>query len=152
MSSNRVLGSLYKRHGPARQPGALHHTSEAEWPWAVYPPFLDPGLVLFTQDTLAPLLRAAASVPLFRHHEIWLMGLVSLQAGVIRMGLKDSLAPLPRPLPGPGQDCWWAGRAGVGGLTPEDQEAVTWARRVRGAEGCGATPEVREVRDTCGVR
>ena len=144
VSSNRVLGSLYKRYGPARQPEAEHHTSEADWPWPMFPPFLDPGLLMFSQDTLPPLLQHSASVPLFRHHEIWLTGLVSLQAEVIRMGLKDSFLPRPQPLAGPHRDCFWAERAGVGGVTTEDTEVRSWAQRVAGVRGC----EVREVRDT----
>ena len=150
VSSNRVLGSLYKRYGPARQPEAAHHTSEAEWPWPMFPPFLDPGLMMFSQDTLTPLLHHSASVPLFRHHEIWLTGLVSLQAEVIRMGLKDSFLPRPQPLPGPNRDCFWAERAGVGGVTIEDTEVRSWAQRVAGVRGC-EVKEVRETGNTCDV-
>ena len=150
VSSNRVLGSLYKRYGPARQPEATHHTSEAEWPWPMFPPFLDPGLMMFSQDTLTSLLQNSASVPLFKHHEIWLTGLVSLQAEVIRMGLKDSFLPRPQPLPGPHRDCFWAERAGVGGVTIEDPEVSSWAQRVARVRGC-EVGEVRETGNTCDV-
>ena len=151
VSSNRVLGSLYKRYSPARQAQAPHHTSEAEWPWSMYPPFLDPGLMMFTQDTLTPILQHSASVPLFKHYEIWLTGLVSLQAEVIRMGFKDSLMARPQPLPGPHRDCYWAGRAGVGGVTSEDAEVRSWAQRLAGVRGCEVR-EAREVSNTCDVR
>ena len=151
VSSNRVLGSLYKRYSPARDTEAPHHTSEAEWPWPLYPPFLDPGLMMFTQDTLTPILQHSASVPLFKHHEIWLTGLVSLQAEVIRMGLKDSLMSRPQPLPGPSRDCYWAGRAGVVGITMEDPEVRSWAQRLARVSGCEVR-EARETRNTCDVR
>ena len=111
-------------------------------------------MMILPQDTLAPLLHHSASVPLFRHHEIWLSGLVSLSAGVIRMGLKDSVLPLPRPLPGPHLDCHWAGVPGLTGLAAGDPGAVTWARRMTGAASGCPDPGARETSesDTCDVR
>ena len=57
LESNRMLGLLYKYHVPARDTSAPHYTSDEEWPWQMYPPFLDPHVIIFTQDTLPVLLH-----------------------------------------------------------------------------------------------
>ena len=56
----------------------------------------------------------------------------------------------PPPLPGPNRGCFWAERAGVGGVTIEDTEVRSWAQRVAGVRGC-EVKEVRETGNTCDV-
>ena len=141
VSSNRVLGALYKRYSPARAPGAPHHTPAQEWPWRLYPPFLGPHLAIFSQDTLARLLRAVPEVPLFRHPEVWLTALVSLRAEVIRLGLKDSFTPLPGAGDrSPDLDCHWLGRAAMWGHLASNT-TLAWVARLQEARArCPAPP------------
>ena len=50
---------------------------------------------------------------MLQHPEIWLTGLVSLAAEVVRMGVRDLFTSWP----GEGRgDCYWAGRGAVWGV------------------------------------
>ena len=60
-SSNRVFGSLYRHYSPARNTSAPHYTSIDEWPWSWYPPFLDPHIIIFSQDTLPHILHHSST-------------------------------------------------------------------------------------------
>ena len=64
-SSNRVFGSLYRHYSPARNISAPHYTSRDEWPWTWYPPFLDPHIIIFSQDTLPHILHHSTSSECF---------------------------------------------------------------------------------------
>ena len=64
-SSNRVFGSLYRHYSPARSISAPHFTSLDEWPWTWYPPFLDPHIIIFSQDSLPHILHHSTSSECF---------------------------------------------------------------------------------------
>lgn len=59
--SNRVYGLMYKYYTPARDKTAKHFTDKEDWPWSMYPPFLDPHAVIFTQDTLPAILHHSSN-------------------------------------------------------------------------------------------
>jgi len=124
-SSNRIYGTLYRGYTPARTPSSPHHTTTYQWPWQLYPPFLGSQVQVFSEDTIPLLLQAATKVPLLKHWEVWLTGLVSLSAEVIRMGVRDFFSSSPsagRP------DCYWAGRGAVWGVGKEEE---VWIHRVK---------------------
>ena len=67
---------------------------------------------------------------MLQHPEIWLTGLVSLAAEVVRMGVRDLFTSWP----GEGRgDCYWAGRGAVWGVGREEEG---WVQRVKKAK-CG---------------
>ena len=103
-----------------------HFTSMEEWPWNLLPPFLDKHVMMFSQDTLPLLLHHSSRVPVFKHPEIWLSSLLSLKAGVIRVGLKNWFGPAPTDRRrGKRGRCEWASLAAIwGGETEEERDWI----------------------------
>ena len=55
----RVYGLLYRGFSPARLREAEHYLSLEDWPWRLLPPFLEPHVMAFSQDTLPLILHQA---------------------------------------------------------------------------------------------
>ena len=97
MAANRIYGDLHRDYGPSRDPSAEHYLPSHLWPWPRFPPFLGPNFLLFSSDTLPRLLYSLPLLPPFSPWwEVWLSGLVGIQAEVLRIGVKDFFAPLRR--------------------------------------------------------
>lgn len=123
-AANRVYGALYRDYGPTRSPAHPHHTPETAWPWPRYPPFLGPEFLLLSMDTLPRMLQEATQVPLFHLWEIWLTGLVSLRAGILRIGIKQFFASVT----GQAGVCQWPHYGVITGLGGGWQEEVLAGR------------------------
>ena len=96
MAANRIYGDLHRDFGPSRDASADHYVPSHMWPWPRFPPFLGPNFLLFSSDTLPHLLHSLPLLPPFSPWEVWLSGLVGIQAEVLRIGVKDFFAPLSR--------------------------------------------------------
>ena len=94
MAANRVYGDLHRDFGPSRDPSSTHYVPSYMWPWPRFPPFLGPSFLLFSSDTIPRLLHSLPLVPPFSLWEVWLSGLVGIQAEVLRIGVKDFFAPV----------------------------------------------------------
>ena len=94
MAANRVYGDLHRDFGPSRDPSSTHYVPSYMWPWPRFPPFLGPNFLLFSSDTIPRLLHSLPLVPPFSLWEVWLSGLVGIQAEVLRIGVKDFFAPV----------------------------------------------------------
>ena len=94
MAANRVYGDLHRDFGPSRDPSSTHYVPSYMWPWPRFPPFLGPNFLLFSSDTIPRLLHSLPLVPPFPLWEVWLSGLVGIQAEVLRIGVKDFFAPV----------------------------------------------------------
>ena len=69
-----------------------------------------------------------------QHTEIWLTGLVSLSAEIVRMGVRDLFSSFPsadrfRDRP----DCYWAGRGAVWGVGRGEEG---WVQRIKNTTIC----------------
>ena len=96
MAANRVYGDLYRDYGPSRDPTTNHYVSTQTWPWPRLPPFLGPSFLLFSSDTLPRLLQVLPQVPPLPLWEVWLSGLVTIKAEVLRIGVKDFFGHISR--------------------------------------------------------
>ena len=96
MAANRVYGDLYRDYGPSRDPTTNHYVSTQTWPWPRLPPFLGPSFLFFSSDTLPRLLQVLPQVPPFPLWEVWLSGLVTIKAEVLRIGVKDFFGHISR--------------------------------------------------------
>ena len=122
---------------------ADHFISREEWPWDLLPPFLDPHVMMFSQDTLPLLLQQAGRVPVMKYPEIWLSSLLALRAGVIRVGLKDWFGPVGRDRRG---RCDWSTVAAVWGVETAEKER-DWVKHMQRTT-C-PPPQEHQQRDQC---
>ena len=95
-AANRIYGDLYRDYGPSRDPSADRYVPAYLWPWPRFPPFLGPNFLLFSSDSLPRLLHSLPRLPPFSPWEVWLSGLVGIEAEVLRIGVKDFFAPVSR--------------------------------------------------------
>jgi len=123
-SANRIYGNLFKGFSPSRDSSSQHFTTKHLWPWEIFPPFLGSRLAIFSQDTVVRLLHAATQIPFFKHPEIWLTGLVSLHAEIIRMGVKDLFTGLSEHK----TNCYWSSRAAIWGIKKNQDDWLTMIR------------------------
>eukprot|EP00090_Calanus_glacialis_P044465 TRINITY_DN79364_c0_g1_i1.p1 TRINITY_DN79364_c0_g1~~TRINITY_DN79364_c0_g1_i1.p1 ORF type:complete len:148 (-),score=10.29 TRINITY_DN79364_c0_g1_i1:34-477(-) len=116
-------GTLHVGFSPARTATSPHFTSKQEWPWQWFPQFLGREIVVFSQDTIPFILHAATRVPLFKHSEVWLTGLVRLAAKVIRVGVRDQFVRYSTDERLKDKsECYWSDRVAVWGLGREEEE------------------------------
>ena len=64
---------------------------------------------------------------MFKHPEIWLTGLVSLKAQIIRMSLKTAFLPFPKNLNNL-TICSWSKKPAIWGL---DDETYKWFKKLK---------------------